>query len=187
MGKGVICCDTTVVINFKQCKINPIILKVLQELLKDCEIVFVEFELQDEFTKRLVRNLANFYKIKLITLSDLQGKSFDKAWNITQKYSGLDDGERILLVYGLALKEKGINVCFLSDNDEAREAGRDLNLLPCCINGISIGGTIGIINALTNDKKELAKKIAEKIEKRGNWIPTDLAGKPPQPCKRNHC
>ena len=187
MCRGVICCDTTVVINFKQCKINSIILKLLRKFLWNCRLVFVEFELKDELTKRLVRNLEKFCKVKCITLSDLREESFEKLFEITLKYPGLDDGERTLLAHGLTLKEKGMNVCFLSDNKEAREAGKDLDLFPCCVNGISIGGTVGIINALTGDKKELAKKIVKRIKDRGNWIPINLAGNQPNPCNKNHC
>lgn len=187
MCRGVICCDTTVVINFKRCKVNPTLLKFLQSFLWDCKLVFAEFELEDELTKELVRNIEKFFKVQRISLSDLQEKSLDKISELSLKYPGLDEGERALLAYGLTLKEKGISVCFLSDNEEAREAGRDLDLLPCCINGISVGGTIGIINALANDKKDLARKIAKKIRDRGNWIPIDLAGKQPNPCNKNHC
>ena len=191
MCRGVICCDTTLIINFKQCKINRLILELCERYLKGCRLVVVGREIKDSVLReKIFEDLNRVFIVELLPpLNALRRLLSDEIKDLLLNFPELDEGELTLIAYARFLKKEGSKVCFLSDDKSARKAGQQLNLNPCCLNGISIGGTIGVINVLANGRNRLARKIAKKIRQKNNRIPINLVGEQPPPCKgrESHC
>jgi len=195
MAKGTICCDSTLIFNLKDCKLKNYILKAAEKYLQGCKLAVLGFEIKDERTRNLVfEDLNQIFIVELLpslkAYRFFSPKEFEMLSNV---YPNLDKGERILIAYALALKRNGENICLLSDDKKARKAAKELGLLPCCIRGYAIGGSVGIINALilTSNGKRKRKKVGtrmiDNLRQKGNRIPMNLIGKNLERCDNNHC
>jgi len=108
MCEGIICCDTTLIINFKQCKINRLILKLCERYLKGCKLVVVGREIRDSILReKIFEDLNKVFIVELLPpLDALRRILSDEVKDSLLNFPELDEGELTLIAYARVLKRK---------------------------------------------------------------------------------